>query len=259
MKRIKIGVAIIFLTVGVYFIISYSIFWFKKSSVDKQLQSAEKEGVAAEMIQPEGNVAIQRVVQDDDTDIESSDEDSNNSDELVVSSESENPLPVIMAEKEREFIITSDRAVENKKPVKLDSYSFVTMPIADDYEIDIETQRTLDALMGKDLDAFVKLVLQSNNNVVSAEACRSCGIYALFSILKKHQSLPLDEIVVLQKMLANLYQFVETTKSLSKSNKPLLLLEQYQALQDLNRSQSEKNVRKLQARRAATSAAFSRR
>ena len=159
---------------------------------------------------------------------------------------------IIMPEKQDEFFIV-DRPID-EKDINLDSYSFVTMPISDDYEIDIETQQNLDILIGNDFNRFISLILQSNNDVVSKQACRSCVLYAFFKKVKKHHVLTTDDIIKLQHMIGNLYRFIETTKKLSKSM--MITPEQYAALQDLNRPQALKNSMKLQARKTAAAAAL---
>lgn len=252
MKRIKIGATIIFLAAAIYFILSYGIFFLKKESLDVQLKSSEENSADRESVEPQDNVVIQRNAHENDDKnkvfVESAPDD------FIVTQEIERPLPILMVEEPSLFVIKAADRVVDQDLSKIDSYSFVTMPIPDDYKMDQETQKTLDALIGSDLDEFVRVVLQSNNNIVSKEACRSCGMYAFFSAIKKHQPLSADEVVVLQKLLANLYQFVQKTKALTKFS--IILLEQYNALQDLNRSQAEKNDMKLKARRTATAAAL---
>jgi len=256
MKKVNAGIAIVCLTVAIYFIVSYGQIWFKKSSIDPQSQTGEEKAVEQTEDRLENKNDSEVVIQNDAENRECADDFHKESDDLTdltMNGELKKSFPLIMAEEQREFILSRDTAGD-KDPVKLDSYSFVTMPVSDDYKIDKETQHTLDALIGKDLDEFVKLILQSNNNIVSKEACRSCGMYAFFKAIKKHKTLNANEIVTLQQVLSNLYKFIDNMKKIS--NTPLMLQEQYNALQDLNRSQSVKNDIKLRKRKAATTAAL---
>jgi hypothetical protein len=255
MKRVTIGIAIIFLTVTIYFIVSCGLLLYKKQSLDQQisdLQDAQGFGKKESGITKlsRDRVVIQNAIDDNDAD---SKEDTGNPRlfQFGISSKPERPLAIIRDEVEDDFFVESDG---NEQNTPLDSYSFVTMPIGDDYIIDRETQDSLNILIGNDLDDFVKLVLQSNNNIVTKEACRSCGMYAFFSDIKKRQKLTKNEVIILQKSLANLYQFVEKMKLLSK--KIIISPEQYAILENLNRPQSIINDMKLQVRRAATSAAL---
>jgi len=172
---------------------------------------------------------------------------------LIITQDQDSSLPLIMNDNQSSISCNQDSFVD-KELRTLDSYSFITMPISDDYIMDAETQATLDTLIGQDLDDFVKLVLQSNNNIVSKEACRSCGMYAFFNGIKKHHPLKPDDVIILQQVLGNLYQFIAKMKAMSKSF--IIRSEQYDALLDLHRSQAVKNDMKLQARRAATQAAL---
>ncbi len=176
------------------------------------------------------------------------------SDFIVTNDDVDEPVAQLGADDQPEFVITADENV-HKKSKKSHSYSFITMKIADDYIIDQETQDVLDILIGDDVDAFVKLILQSNNNIVSKEACRSCGMYAFFNGIKHHKPLTSDDVRMLQKMLANLYRFVGKMQKLNKDIE-LMRGEQYEALQNLHKSQAVRNDAKLQARRSATAAAL---
>ena len=104
-------------------------------------------------------------------------------------------------------------------------------------------------LIGSNIDHFVTLILQSNNDLIAAQICKSCTLFAFFKKIQHKKPLTLDEIKTLQKMLANLYRFVRVTQNLSE--KKLLQTEQYIALENLNRSgdlqqdieqQAQKNV-----------------
>lgn len=137
------------------------------------------------------------------------------------------------------------------KPIDKNDYSFMTMPVFDNYQMDYETRKALKTLIGNDIDQFVKIVLQSNNNIIAKQACRSCSMYSLFKKIKKNKQIAADDLVVLQKMLANLYQFIENMNKLSSIK--ILQPEQIKALEDLHMSESKKNSLKLQARKAAAS------
>ena len=174
------------------------------------------------------------------------------SDFIVTDDSDQQELPIVIADNQQEFFESRDL---QKKLKKQNISSFITMnPIPANYKIDEETQNALDVLIGNDVDEFVRLVLQSNNNVVSKEACRSCSMYAFFNGIKNHDLLTIEDIRILQKLLANLYRFVEKMQKLSQE--PLMLPEQYEALQDLHRSQDAKNDIKLKKRFAVTSAAL---
>ena len=258
MKKIKLSVIIVVIISIVYCIVSYSIFFIRKASIDEQIQHVD-------IVQDNraDQVAIQSISQhvcqhgEDCYDLSDRSTDELQGDEhdaqIIVTQEPEQPLALIMAEPQEEFFIDSDLpAVEDSSHI-IESYSFMTMPVVD-ASIDLENQAVLDVLIGRDVDAFVKLILQSNNNIVSKEACRSCGMYAFFNRIKNHKPVTVEEIRILQKLLINLYNFVERMKHLS--NTPIMQSEQYDALEDLHKSQSIKNDIKLKARLAVTTAAL---
>lgn len=257
MKRIKIGVAVVMLLVAMYTLVSYGIFFIKKSSIDDEIQ-----GVALSNISPNEErsmVVVQHVsAQDEDVDM---------------------PCPHIMPDNvNQDFLVSNDTSAvsslinsfvvqEDLQPVffiegmqekkmRADEYSFLTMPLPQDYQIDAENYRTLDILIGKDLRAFANLLASSNNNVLSKEACKSCAIYALLKKIKKHHPLTFDDIESLRSSLLNLYAFLENMKKLSNKVKMPISPEQEEALLDLYRSQAIKNQLKLQARKNATAAAL---
>jgi len=236
MRRIKFGVAVIFLLVIIYFFISYGIFFSKKSSIDSNI-SFDQKNIEQALVQKnsdekfEAPVIVQNI---DEVEDESADQR-----ELILS---------LVSEPKSEYSVSAE-------PTALGSYSFVTMPISDDYVIDAETWDIFDYLLGNNLEEFVQLVLQSNNDVVSQQSCRPCAMYAFFKKIKNHKQLSREEIIALQKIIGNLYRFIETMQKISK-NKKLISDEQYRALQDLNRSQAARNDLKLQARRAATLSAL---
>lgn len=155
----------------------------------------------------------------------------------------------------QQFSFNAEQSARLPQSKQVDSYSFITMQIPDDYVIDQETQDALDIVIGQNLDAFVKLVMQSNNNIVSKQVCRACGMHALFSSVQHHKPLDADDIRMVQKLLANLYRFINKTKKLNR-NLELVTPEQYGALEYLHKTQAAKDDVKLQARRATTAAAL---
>ncbi len=269
MKRIKMGVAIV-CCIGVsYFMISYGIFLYKKTSIDAQIQeqvqpvadvvsykesiNEQKEQNRSGVMPQDESVVIQTMscVSCKKHPVVSQDLQS---DVIVTNDEQDEPVAQVFADDRPDFIVSSDKSV-HKKSKKSYSYSFITMKISDDYVIDQEIQDALDVLIGNDVDAFVKLILQSNNNIVSKEACRSCGMYAFFNGIKNHKPLTSDDVRMLQKMLANLYRFIGKMQKLNQDVQ-IISDEQYEALQSLHKTQAVKNDMKLQARKAATSAAL---
>jgi hypothetical protein len=239
MHKVKIGVRIVIAVAITYAIVSYTIFYVRKSSLDKQLS------IENQIDQPQaGDVVVQSINNTDEASLSCSHvQDSGIENFIVPESQNES---------------TNFSLQENiiPEPVSQDSYSFITMP-AQDCVIDKELLYTFDLLLGQDLDEFVRLVLQSNNNIVSKQACRSCAMYGFFNKIKKHEQLTVEDIQTLQSILANLYRFVENMKKMSSSTM-LLRPEQYEALKDLHRSQAAKNDKNLQARKAATAAALKR-
>lgn len=268
MKRIKIGIVIVIGLVTVYCIVSYSIFFMHKPSIDAQLHivgEEVQEPISHQAVEKTDQVIIQnishRICQHGDDCYRAQDQGIDdlldkaaNSSEIIVTQEAQRPLALVMAEPEEEVFITNDDQSGDQNPEVMQSYSFMTMPIDEQSVIDLDTQATLEDLIGNDVDEFVKLVLQSNNNIVSKEACRSCGMYAFFNGIKNHKPMSSEDIRILQKLLLNLYQFTEKMKKLSGTT--IMLPEQYDALEDLHRSQAIKNDIKLQARLAVTSAAL---
>ena len=251
MKKVKLGIGIVFLAVTIYCVISYGIFFNKKDKLDMQISS--EQFIDHHMIEESPAVVIQTFASttchECKTPVQKKDK---KSDFIVTDDADDQQLPIIEADNQEEFFVSADGS---KKSKKINSASFITMnPIPADYQIDTETQDALDVLIGNDVDAFVRLVLQSNNNVVSKEACRSCSIYAFFNGIKNHTLLTIEDIRILQKLLANLYRFVEKMQKLSQE--PLMFPEQYEALQELHRSQDAKNDIKLKKRFAITSAAL---
>ena len=132
--------------------------------------------------------------------------------------------------------------------------SFVTMPVLHGSQLDQNTQQTFDMLIGNNIDHVLDLIVQSNNNVLSTDSCRSCAIDAILKKVSKHKKLSEHEIVSLQHVVENLYKFVNTMQKLS--NKTILTSEQYLALKNLNTSQVSMKQIAMQARQAATIAAL---
>lgn len=236
MRKLKHSIGIVFLLGVVYALISYGIFYYKKPSLDQQLQIDNRSVVQSSM-QPSQGVAIQSITDDyvcqHDQDQQSLNSLDNFDDQSLL----------------HEF----QQSIDKSDVGSINSYSFVTIP-AKDCIIDVELLYTLDLLIGGDLDEFVRLVLQSNNNIVSKQACRSCAMYAFFNKIKKHEQLSIEDIEILQPLLANLYRFVQKMQALSGTQ--LLRPSQFEALEDLNRSQKAINDKKIQARKAATAAAL---
>ncbi len=254
MKRVKFGIVIVFLVAAIYCIVSFGIFFDKKASIDTQLQLLEQS--LEEGVQPQNqSVVIQNIESITCHECNHPVQQNNVQPDFIVINDSdinEQQLPDGFVDNQSELFV---KANSEKNVIPLSSSSFITMnPISESYVIDQETQNALDVLIGHDVDEFVRLVLQSNNNIVSREACRSCGMYAFFNGIKHHRQLTVKDIVMLQKLLANLYRFVERMQKLS--HEPLILPEQYEALQELHRSQDVKNDIKLKQRFAATSAAL---
>jgi hypothetical protein len=257
MKRVRLGIGIVFLAVTIYCVISYGIFFNKKDGLDAQISS--ENFVHNNMIEDNPAVVIQALASKTCHECKNPVlKNDKKSDFMVTDDGDDQQLPIVVADNQQGFFVSTDRPKKSKKrdsSRKRDSSSFITMnPIPANYQIDEEIQDTLDVLIGNDVDEFVRLVLQSNNNIVSKEACRSCSIYAFFNGIKNHTLLTVEDIGILQKLLANLYRFVEKMQKLSKER--LMLPEQYEALQDLHRSQDDKNDIKLKKRFAITSAAL---
>ena len=237
MRKLKHSIGIVLVLGGVYALISYGIFYYKKPSLDQQLQ-IDNRSVVQSSVQPSQDVAIQSIADDY---VCQHDQDQQSFKPLDNFHEDQNSLYELQ------------QSIDQSDVNSINSYSFVTMP-AKDCIIDAELLYTLDLLIGGDLDEFVRLVLQSNNNIVSKQACRSCAMYAFFNKIKKHEQLSIEDIEILQPLLANLYRFVQKMQALSGTQ--LLRPSQFEALEDLNRSQKAINDKKLQARKAATAAAL---
>jgi hypothetical protein len=233
MQRLKIGAKAVVVLVIFYAVLSSTIFYMKKSAMDQPLDIID----SGQQVQ---NVRIQKVVDEGLASCTHADEEAVLRDQDVVQDD-----------------VIDQVVVRDELPQSADYYSFVTRP-AQDCIIDKELLYTFDMLIGHNLEDFVRLVLQSNNNIVSKQACRSCAMYAFFNKIKKHQRLTVEDIATLQPLVANLYRFVQKMTAMSGGKLTLLRLEQYEALQDLHKSQKELNNKKLKARKAATAAALQR-
>ena len=255
MQKIKHSIVVVVIIGVIYAIVSYGIFYYKKPSLDQQLQIQNQLSVKNQ--KESQSVAIQAVVDDQNnqqSDYVCQHQNDEQSDEFIFDDDDQSRSIIAITPTEQQVFIVQQILEKNEEQfVSPDSYSFVTMP-AQNCIIDAELFYTLDMLMGEDLDEFVRLVLQSNNNIVSKQACRSCAMYAFFSKIKKHEPLSIEDIKILQPLLANLYRFVQKMYKLSGTQ--LLRTTQFEALQDLNQSQAAKNDKKLKARRAATAAAL---
>lgn len=131
---------------------------------------------------------------------------------------------------------------------------FVTMQILHAGKLNYDTQQMFDLLIGGNIDRLLDLIAQSNNNILSTDSCRTCAVDAIFKRVSKHKKLSEQEILILQKVVANLYKFINTMQKLT--NKSILTAQQYIALKDLNRSQVSRNHSLIQGHRAATIAAL---
>lgn len=161
----------------------------------------------------------------------------------------------VIADDTNQYTFEQDgNILDSQNLLKQDEFSFVTMPIAENYTIDIETQCALDSLIGNDLNLFIHLILQSNNNVLSKQACKSCNVHALFKKVKRHTRLSIKDMKLLQHVIGNLYRFIQTMQSIS--NSIIITPEQYDALQFLNRPQSVNHAIQLQARKVAATQAL---
>lgn len=267
MKRVKIGATIVFLVVAIYFTISYGIFWFTKPSADAQLKFSEspsvEQNIAEPKLLPHESVVIQNMQESVCKHASCKNQgqlypelDDSLAD-FIVTNDEDAPLAQVVAEEQPLFVMNAD-TMQDKKILAVDAYGFIKMPkelLLHGYQIDQDTRDVIKILVGNDLDEFVRLILQSNNNIVSKDACRSCGMHAFFKKVIKDEPLDTDEIVILQQALANLSKFVEKMRSLSPHT-AIMRAEQYSALQDLNKSQIVKNNLKIQARKASTTAAL---
>jgi len=136
----------------------------------------------------------------------------------------------------------------------LPTENFITMNIMNAGRLDSDLQRTFDVLIGHNLDGLLDLIVQSNNNILSTDNCKTCAIDALLKKVSKHKKLSVEELRTLQKMMAHLYQFVNVLQNLT--NRTMLTSEQLIALKNLNISLIAKNNLQKQVRQAATQAAL---
>ncbi|MGZ6254610.1 MAG: hypothetical protein ACXWL5_01300 [Candidatus Chromulinivorax sp.] len=233
MKKIKIGVAVLFGIVGIYFIVSYGIFLLKKPIIDQQIEKSLDDNLYENNDQEDNTMQLEDKVSIQDVSVQiqsiseiKDDQHQTIDDQNIVF---DNQLLENDLQKKNQDIITS-----NGSCALNNAYSFVDMPIGDDYVIDNQTYKTLQILIGSNIDEFVKLILQSNNDLITAQICKSCTLFAFFKKIQHKKPLTIDEIKTLQKMLVNLYRFVQVTQNLSEEK--LLQTEQYIALENLNRS-----------------------
>lgn len=249
MKKIKHGIMLVVGAACIYAFVSYTIFYYKKSALDVQLPL---------QIQDVSRVNFLTSLKDSQVDCDEVQEHlykhPENKRNCMVLDKDHMPFVSIVAEPGHKLSFDLQESDDQASQLSvLDSYSFVTMP-AELSLLDAEVMRTLHILIGNDVDEFVRLILQSNNNIVSKQACKSCAMYAFFHKIKKGEQLDKQEIIILQKLLANLYRFIEKMKNFSAHT--FLRQEQYDALQDLNSCQAKKNDTNLQARKAAINIAL---
>jgi len=211
MKRIKAVIGLFLLSIVIYCILLYTVrFWHKQVVINIIDDTPQQQSV---------------VVQLYDAKV---DENESNSESDAMS----------------ELLSSEDAIV-----LKPDD-CFVTMEILHAGKLDYDTQQMFDLLIGGNIDRFLDLIAQSNNNILSTDSGRMCSLDAIFKRVSKHKKLSEQEILVLQKIVANLYKFINTMQKLT--NKSILTAQQYIALQDLNRSQVSKNHSLIQGKRAAT-------
>ncbi len=220
MKQMKLSAVIVFFVAIIYCCISYGIFWYKKACIDRDLQMNSDEVHIEKKVSSE--IVEEKKMQHSNQDKQ---------DDVVIQS-----------------LVEKNAFDENQNSQS--EYSFVSMPISDNYRFDLETQESFDRLIGDNVELFIKLLMQSNNRILGADACPECSVSALIKQVKQHKKIERDDIIILQKMIANLYTFIETTKKIS--GKILLHADQYAALQFLNLPQHIKNNIKIEERQAAT-------
>lgn len=136
----------------------------------------------------------------------------------------------------------------------LPSGSFVTMQIHVGSQLDHDTQKIFDMLIGSNIDGLLDSIAQSNNNILSTEICKTCAIDTILKKVSKHKKLSEQELIALQHVVSNLYKFVNVMQKLG--NKSILTAEQYLALKNLNESKACMNNLKHQARQATRIAAL---
>src|SRR3989339_1806882 len=108
MKRVKFAIAIIFVAVGIYCIVSFGIFFDKKVSIDAELSS--EQSVDQNMIPSSQAVVIQNIglgtCQECHNPMQRHDEKSSF---IVVDDGDQQQLPVVIDEPQEEFFMTEDR------------------------------------------------------------------------------------------------------------------------------------------------------
>lgn len=151
-------------------------------------------------------------------------------------------------------VMSKDYHVSFQSDMEQEDISFVTMPITVDYKIDVETYYALDRLIGNDLYRSINLFLQSSNNVLSKESCKSCNVHMLCKKVKRRTDLTPQDIKLLQHLVGNLYRFVQATKNMSGSL--IVSSDQYDALQFLNQATTVNNRIQAYARKVAAADAL---
>lgn len=132
--------------------------------------------------------------------------------------------------------------------------SFVTTEFRDGAQLDATVQQSFDLLLSKNIDGLLDLIVQSNNNVLAQNSCKSCAIGTILKKVVKRKALTVAEIISLQHVVENLYKFVNTMQALGQ--KTILTHEQFLALKNLNTSQVSIKQIARESRQAATIAAL---
>lgn len=132
--------------------------------------------------------------------------------------------------------------------------SFVTTEFYDGAQLDATVQQSFDLLIGHNIHGLLDLIVQSNNNLLVRDSCKTCAIDAILKKVSKRKALTLVEIISLQHVIENLYKFVNTMQALGQ--KTILTHEQFLALKNLNTSQVSMKQIARESRQAATFAAL---
>jgi len=208
MKRVKIGLFLVLLAAISYFLLSYTIFLFEKKIIDSELRPVITELVPDDLDRLHNDFAVN-----------------------VPRGAS------VLGLSKNDSVVVQKVTVDAEK--NMDDYSFVNMPISQDTQLSGDTQKSLDLLVCHNLEGFLDLVTQSNNDVLSHESCRSCSMHAILKHLKNGRHLDVHDLQALQVAVANVYQFILSMKKLKNDQEFLpgtLLPDQYSSLQHLNRS-----------------------
>lgn len=158
--------------------------------------------------------------------------------------------PVI--EEEDEHVVELATIIESCPILPHDS--FVTTEFRDGAQLDATVQQSFDLLLSKNIDGLLDLIVQSNNNVLAQNSCKSCAIDTILKKVLKRKALTVAEIISLQHVVENLYKFVNTMQALGQ--KTILTHEQFLALKNLNTSQVSIKQIARESRQAATIAAL---